>query len=186
MRWGSGRTGALALAIALAAGCGSGQQAGTGGSEAPATPAETGGMRAVAELSPTKDQTARGTVMFEEHADGLHVTARLSGLTPGEHGFHIHAVGDCSAPDASSAGPHFNPDSSVHGSPEAMPHHQGDLGNLTADANGEATYEKTLAGVRLATILGRAVVVHASPDDMTTQPAGNSGGRIGCGVIQAQ
>lgn len=182
MRRETGMAGALALVIVLT-GCGSGQQSGAGNTEAPA---DTSGMRAVAELAPTQDQTARGTVLFAERADGVHVTARLSGLAPGEHGFHIHAVGDCSAPDASSAGPHFNPDSTAHGSPEASPHHQGDLGNVTADANGEAVYEKTLQGVRLAGILGKAVVVHASPDDMTSQPAGNSGGRIGCGVIQPQ
>jgi Cu-Zn family superoxide dismutase len=185
MRWETGMAVAFALGIALA-GCGSGQQSGTGSTEGPATAADTSSMRAVAELSPTQNQTARGTVMFEERAEGVHVTARLAGLTPGDHGFHIHAVGDCSAPDASSAGPHFNPDSAAHGSPDAAPHHQGDLGNVTADANGEAVYEKTLQGVRLETILGKSVVVHASPDDMTSQPAGNSGGRIGCGVIEPQ
>lgn len=142
---------------------------------------------AVAELSPTQGNNVRGVVRFTETARGIKVTADLTGLTPGKHGFHVHDKGDCSAPDATSAGAHFNPTGAAHGGPEQADRHVGDLGNITADANGRARYERvekhmTFDGAK--SVIGRAVIVHANPDDLTSQPAGNAGARVACGVIQ--
>lgn len=146
--------------------------------------------RATAALQPTKDSKAIGEVTFEQQGDKVHVLANVQGLKPGaEHGFHIHEAGDCSAPDASSAKGHFNPAGKAHGNPAAAEHHAGDLPALKAAKNGRAKLDTTIGGVTLApgptSIVGRAVVIHADPDDYTSQPAGNSGARIACGVIRA-
>jgi Cu-Zn family superoxide dismutase len=112
----------------------------------------------------------------------------VSGATPGKHGAHIHENGDCSAPDATSAGGHWNPSGMDHGAPGASPHHAGDLGNLTVGEDGKGTLTLSSAEWQLDTgaandVLGKAVVIHAAEDDLTTQPAGNSGARVACGVI---
>jgi len=142
----------------------------------------------VALLKPTKGNDVKGTVRFVEVPPNVHIIADVTGLTPGEHGFHIHEKGDCSAPDASSAGGHFNPEHKMHGGPDASEHHMGDLGNLMADANGRAHYDRTVNYLELAvdpnTIDGKAVIVHAGPDDLHSQPAGNSGARVACGIIR--
>ncbi|HKQ96541.1 MAG TPA: superoxide dismutase family protein, partial [Candidatus Polarisedimenticolia bacterium] len=127
-------------------------------------------------------------VVFTAGKDGVHVVADLTGLTPGEHGFHIHEKGDCSAPDGTSAGGHFNPGGHPHGAPGAE-HHVGDLGNITADASGKAHLEGIFAFMSMTgadSIVGRAVIVHAAADDLKTQPTGNAGGRQACGVIKAE
>lgn len=144
------------------------------------------------ELKGTQGQTANGNLTLERVANGpgvrLHGT--LAGLQPnGTHGFHIHENGDCSAPDGSSAGGHFNPDGKPHGKPGQSEHHVGDIFSVTADANGvgqvDAIAERATLGDGAATdVLGKAVIVHAKPDDYTTQPTGDAGGRIACGVIQ--
>ena len=119
--------------------------------------------------------------------EGVHFTGKITGLPPGPHGFHIHENGDCSAPDASSAGGHFNPAGVNHGRPDAEPHHAGDLGNIEADASGNAEVNIHVNGVTLAeganSIKGKAVIVHAAADDYATQPTGNAGARLACGVI---
>lgn len=143
---------------------------------------------AVAELKPTQGNTVSGTTSFVKHGSDILVDARIKGLKPGSHGFHIHEVGNCSAPDGSSAGGHFNPTSETHGDPAAPKHHGGDLGNLTADANGNAVLNITIHGVTLDktapnSIVGRGLIVHADADDYATQPTGNSGKRVACGVI---
>lgn len=142
---------------------------------------------AVAKVAPTKDHHAEGTVMFLQKGDKVLVEARISGLTPGLHGFHIHEKGNCSAPDALSAGGHFNPKQSGHGGSAGDERHAGDLGNLIADNAGLAIYKAELAGLNLGTgddsIVGRSVVVHQNADDLYSQPAGNSGARVGCGLI---
>src|SRR5712672_2272141 len=97
--------------------------------------------KAMAVLSPTKGNSASGTVTFTKVDGGVKIVADVAGLTPGQHGFHIHEFGDCSAPDATSAGGHFNPHHMQHGAPDAAAHHAGDLGNLEADASGKAHYE---------------------------------------------
>lgn len=142
-----------------------------------------------ATVSPTQGHTARGTVEFTERGDDVVLTASFSGLTPGGHGFHVHEKGDCSAPDASSAGGHFNPTGKRHGDPMQGEHHLGDLPMLQADANGNARLNATIRGATLrsgaTSLLNRAVVVHASPDDYRSQPAGDSGARVACGTIRS-
>ena len=134
-----------------------------------------------------KFKKVKGTVEFKEVDDGVEVTANLEGLKPGNHGFHIHEKGDCSAPDAASAGGHFNPSKHKHGAPDAAEHHEGDLGNLTADKSGKATTTLTMKGITLGegdtSIVGKGFIIHEKADDMKTQPTGNAGDRVGCGVI---
>ena len=142
---------------------------------------------ATAVLAPTKGSQASGTVNFTEKGEKVLVEARVTGLKPGLHGFHVHEKGNCTAPDASSAGAHFNPGGSQHGGPGGGARHGGDLGNLQADSTGTAVYSAEIAGISLGTgadsIIGRAVIVHANPDDLATQPAGNAGPRLACGLI---
>ncbi|MFN0313489.1 MAG: superoxide dismutase family protein [Burkholderiales bacterium] len=141
----------------------------------------------VSRLAPTRDHQAEGVVNFTQKADKVIIEGKITGLTPGLHGFHIHEKGDCSAADASSAGPHFNPGGSEHGAPDAPQRHAGDLGNLIADQTGTAIYRAEIAGISLGTdansIIGRAIVVHGGTDDLLSQPAGNSGVRVACGLI---
>jgi Cu-Zn family superoxide dismutase len=143
---------------------------------------------AIAELKPTRGHTAAGQVAFLQIAERVHVSARVTGLAPGsEHGLHVHEVGDCSAPDASSAKGHFNPYGKAHAHYTAPERHAGDLPPLKADERGVARFEADLDIISLtggpALIVGRSIVVHANADDFRTQPAGNSGARIACGVI---
>lgn len=150
--------------------------------------AETASVKqGVAVLHPTAGQQCKGVVRFIEEGDSVKVVADLEGLTAGQkHAFHIHQFGDCTAPDAMSAGGHYNPEGHQHGFPDAENRHAGDLGNIQADSSGKAHYELTVKNVSLmgATnpILGRGVIVHAKPDD-GGQPVGNAGARIACGVI---
>ena len=143
---------------------------------------------AVADLAPTAGNAAKGSVTFAARGDKVVVTARVSGLAPGPHGFHIHEKGDCSAADGTSAGGHFNPHAKGHGSHSAAEHHAGDMPLLDADAAGNATLTVELAGLSIGSgagdIVGRSVVVHKDPDDFATQPTGNSGARVACGVIR--
>lgn len=142
---------------------------------------------AFADIHPTQGNKVQGRVIFRIEDSGVRVIAHIKGLKPGEHGFHIHESGDCSAPDASSAGGHFNPENLPHGSPNSPKRHVGDLGNIVAGEDGYAFYDKFDSLLELHgphSIIGRAVIVHADPDDLTTQPTGNAGRRLGCGVIQ--
>ncbi len=137
-------------------------------------------------LSPKSGSKVEGKVTFYEHGDGVRIVAHVEGLTPGKHGFHIHEHGDCSAADGATAGGHFNPTSMPHGSPDDPQHHAGDLGNLEANAQGVAEYEAVNPWIDLNgpfSIVGKSIVVHQDEDDLTSQPAGNSGARIGCGTI---
>ena len=112
--------------------------------------------------------------------------AHLEGLPEGEHGFHIHEFGDCSAPDGTSAGGHFNPENNEHGRPGVGTRHIGDLGNMTANESGSARYERLDSLLSLNgqnSIIGRSVVVHANADDFISQPSGAAGERIACGTI---
>lgn len=144
---------------------------------------------AQADLEPTQGNHVHGSVQFLREPEGVRVVVQLSGLTPGEHGIHIHEKGDCSAPDASSAGGHFNPTHRPHGAREEVEQrHVGDLGNITAGPDGRARLNYVDVHLSLTgpnSIVGRAVIVHANPDDLVSQPAGNSGPRVACGVIQA-
>lgn len=148
------------------------------------TPAPT----ATATLLPTKGHDVRGSVKLVQRKGELVVTGKLTGLTPGPHGFHVHERGDCSAPDGASAGPHFDPaGSKSHGGPAGDRRHGGDFGNIVADAKGVAVFEIRTMGVSLgsdpASVVGRALIVHAKADDLSTQPSGNAGARVACGLI---
>ena len=146
----------------------------------------TTASKAVAAVHPTEGSGVHGTVTFTKSDGALRVVADIEGLTPGKHGFHLHEYGDCSAPDATSAGGHFNPDGQAHSGPTAAERHCGDLGNLTAAADGRAHLDWTdplLSFGGVHSIIGLAVILHAGEDDLTSQPTGNAGGRVACGVI---
>jgi Cu-Zn family superoxide dismutase len=153
------------------------------------TPAGQLPQGASVHMAPTQGNKVHGALVIAAADGGVRISGALQELTPnGEFGFHIHEKGDCSAPDASSAGEHFNPDAQPHGHPERDPHHKGDIVNLQANGNGVAQVDVTVRGVtlhdgRATDVLGRAVVVHAKPDDYKSQPSGDSGDRIACGVV---
>lgn len=146
------------------------------------------GPKATAELQQLKASGVGGKVTFTQKGSKVLVVADVKGLTPGLHGFHIHEKGDCSAPDGMSAGAHFNPHSKKHGAHAGPERHAGDLGNLNADAYGNAKLtievEEITIGSGAGNIVGRGLIVHAEPDDYKTQPTGNSGARVACAVIK--
>ncbi len=142
--------------------------------------------RAVAVLSPLGSSGVSGTATFTKVEGGVKVSARVTGLKEGAHGFHVHEFGDCSAADGLSAGGHFNPTAEPHAGPHDAQRHTGDLGNITAGADGVATVEYVDSRASFEgpnSVLGRGVIVHANADDFKTQPTGNAGGRLACGVI---
>jgi Cu-Zn family superoxide dismutase len=183
-----------ALAFVLgAAACGTGSATPEAGLRPEAAVAA---RRASVAVEARSGSALSGKVLFEEagapDANGvraLRITIDLAGLTPGDHGFHVHQNGDCSDPKADSAGPHFDVGGHAHGDLHDAMSHVGDLGNLTADASGRAL--KVIDGVTKVSLVpgapnslvGRAIVVHDKPDDLKTQPTGASGPRIGCGVV---
>lgn len=143
-------------------------------------------MEAVAVLHPTEGNKASGVVRFFMENEGVRVTGEFAGLEPGKHGFHIHELGDCSAPDAASAGGHYNPTDKRHGAPYDDERHVGDLGNIEANEPGQANYDRIDAHLFLNgpySIVGRAVIVHSDEDDFVTQPTGDAGSRMACGII---
>ncbi len=145
------------------------------------------GKEATATLESRSNSSTTGTASFTEDGDQVTLKLEVSGATPGKHGAHIHQTGDCSAPDASSAGGHWNPDSKTHGPADAE-HHLGDLGNIEVgqDGKGTLTLSKkawTIGDGTATDVVGKAVIIHAGEDDLVTDPAGNSGGRVACGVI---
>lgn len=145
---------------------------------------------AMAKLAPTQGNDANGMVTFTQRGSKVAVDAEFAGLAPGLHGFHIHEKGDCSAPDGTSAGGHFNPSGQPHGDPSGHAHHAGDLPMLYADTDGRAKLHIELEASLLQpgpnNIVGKAVIIHQKQDDFTTQPTGNSGARVACGVIVAK
>lgn len=154
-----------------------------------AAPAQSTARQAVVNLASASGSLVSGKVTVMPMADGVHLTGTVGGLPANStHGFHIHEKGDCSAADASSAGPHFNPAAAPHGKAESGAHHAGDMDNVVANAEGVVNLDVHVSGVTLGggaanDIAGRALVVHAAPDDYTSQPAGNAGARVACGVI---
>lgn len=165
----------IAALVAVSAGCT------TTATQAPAP--------AIANLQPASNSPVRGTIYFREDVSGVRLTGEIFGHTPGPKGFHIHEKGDCSAPDAMSAGGHFNPQKVKHGGPSAG--HAGDLGNLSFDAKGYATVNVLASGLTVKSgepnsVIGRALIVHMQSDDLMTDPTGNAGARAACGVIRAQ
>lgn len=176
---------------ASGAGAGSTTAPGAGGTMAEGAPiGGEGGRSARAQLESRSGSQVTGVAEFVEMNNQVELTLRISGASPGEHGAHLHETGDCSAPDATSAGGHWNPANTQHGGPDhqAMSH-AGDLGNITVGEDGTGTLRITRDNWSIGPshgkhdILGRAVVVHATADDLKSQPAGNSGARQACGVI---
>jgi Cu-Zn family superoxide dismutase len=139
--------------------------------------------KAIATVSSVGESGVMGIVNFEAVDAGVFVKAELSGLEEGMHGFHIHQFGDCTAPDGTSAGGHFNPEETDHSGPESMMRHMGDMGNINADASGNATIEYVDNTININMIVGRGIIVHAGEDDLTSQPSGAAGPRLACGVI---
>ena len=188
----------LAAALAACGGSNDGDnvaaeadRAGESAVQMPASDAPVAAGAAVM-LEPTEGNQTRGELRFAAVGDRIEVTGTLSGL-PGNstHGFHVHETGDCSAPDATSAGGHFNPASTDHGRVGQGEHHAGDSDNITADADGNATVQGWLEGATVGDgaatdIVGKAVIVHADEDDYATQPTGDAGDRLACGVIAAR
>jgi superoxide dismutase, Cu-Zn family len=143
-------------------------------------------QHAVCVISPTQGNTVTGLITFTKVDGGIKVIADMQGLSKGKHGIHIHECGDCSAADGSSAGGHFNPMAMSHGAPMDAMRHEGDMGNIEADDSGKAHMEYVDHSVSLegsSSIIGRSVIIHKNEDDLKTQPTGNAGPRIGCGVI---
>jgi Cu-Zn family superoxide dismutase len=145
--------------------------------------------RANAQLKPTKGNKAFGEATFEQEGGKVRVVIFVQGLRPGqEHGLHIHEAADCSG-DAMGAKGHFNPLGKPHGRHDSADRHAGDLPSLKANKDGRANVQVEMDGITVtpwpASIVGRGLVVHADPDDFKTQPTGNAGARIACGVIQA-
>lgn len=143
---------------------------------------------AIVVLSPTQNSSVRGVATFIRSGNVARVNLNMAGFKPNStHGVHIHESGDCSARDASSAGGHFNPTASEHGAPNGRPHHSGDLGNITADAKGQVYVLFDVSDIAFGSgqdsIIGRGLIVHADSDDLTSQPAGNSGPRAACGLV---
>jgi Cu-Zn family superoxide dismutase len=154
-----------------------------------AVPTLSTAKQAVANLASASGSLVSGKATLVPMAEGVHITGTVGGLPPNSaHGFHVHEKGDCSAVDATSAGAHFNPFASPHGKAASGAHHAGDMDNVTANAEGVARLDIHVTGVTLGggavnDIAGRALIVHAAPDDYTTQPTGNAGARVACGVI---
>ena len=155
----------------------------------PAKPAAPSAPSAIAQLEPTKGNSAHGVVTFTQQGDQVRVTGSVDGLKPGQvHGFHLHEKGDCSSGDGMSTGVHFNPLAMAHGNPAGGEHHAGDLPALQADGAGHASIDALVGPLTVAagptSVVGRGLIVHRDPDDYRTQPAGNAGPRIACGVVQ--
>ncbi|WP_019052622.1 superoxide dismutase family protein [Sphingobium xenophagum] len=151
---------------------------------------------AVAPMAGTKlmaaDGSARGTASVTEAADGLHVLVKAQGLTPGIHAVHVHMTGACTAPDFTSAGGHWNPTGRQHGMDNPAGKHMGDMPNMTVGTDGTGAIEYVIAdgtissgAMPLLDADGAAVVIHAKADDNVSDPAGNAGGRVACGVLKA-
>lgn len=176
-----------ACLLALA-GCASTPSADTRPSTSPsASTAKSGTVN----MAPASGSLVSGKVMAMPMGDGVHLRGEVGGLAANStHGIHVHEKGDCSAADASSAGDHFNPTAGPHGKRGIGAHHAGDMDNIVANADGVAKIDMhvtavTLGGGAAQDIAGRALIVHAMPDDYRSQPSGNAGARVACGVIRA-
>jgi Cu-Zn family superoxide dismutase len=146
-------------------------------------------LRATAQLQPTKGSQASGEATFEQVGDKVRIVASVQGLKPGmDHGFHLHEIGDCSSGDGMSTKGHFNPFGKQHAHAGTPERHAGDLPPLKADKDGRARVDASLDVITVAagpgSVVGRGLIVHADPDDFKTQPTGNAGARIACGVVR--
>ena len=151
----------------------------------PSTPSA---KQAIATIAPTNDSGVTGMAVFTQNGDQITLTIDIQNASPGIHGVHIHENGDCSAPDGTSAGGHWNPTNVAHGKWGEGEFHLGDIGNITVDEDGTGSIELTTDLWEIGTgsdvdVVGKGIIVHADADDFTSQPSGNAGARIGCGVI---
>jgi len=175
----------LLIAISSAAlwSCGSGRQEQQSGERAAST------ATATAQIGPASGSRVEGTATFTQTENGVRMTLDLRNVAPGLHALHLHEKGDCSAPDATSAGDHWNPTSEAHGHRgHSDEFHAGDIDNIEAASDSTVQFEATVEGWSIGgdpntDIIGKAVIIHANPDDFTSQPSGNAGARIACGVI---
>lgn len=176
----------LILSISLVA-CSSGKQSKETGSEARMQSKEE--MQAASAQLKSPKKNVSGEVTFNETDKGIRVVAEITGLKPRSvHGFHIHEKGKCEGPDFKSAGGHFNPHSDPHSGPGAGKKHAGDFGNVVADDQGKARKELLLSKHELkdlSMVMDKAVILHANPDDLVSQPSGNAGDRMACGLIKS-
>lgn len=180
------------VSVVMLLSCGTGKQAG----EQEATGTELSGNEALAtataQISPASGSQVEGTATFTQTDEGVRMVLDLRNVAPGAHALHLHEKGDCSAADATSAGDHWNPTSEAHGHRgESNEFHRGDIDNIEAASDSTVQFETTvmnwtIGGDPSTNIVGKAVIIHASPDDFTSQPAGNAGARIACGVINEQ
>jgi superoxide dismutase, Cu-Zn family len=162
------------------------------GPPAPSAAADAPQTTATASLTSAAGSAVKGDLTVTTEGLAVRIQGDITGLTPGkEHGFHVHEVGDCSAPDFTSAGAHLNPTKDPHGGPKSKARHLGDIPNVKADKDGHASIDVSVEGATLVDpdggpnqLLGKALVVHAMPDDYKTQPSGGSGDRIACAVIR--
>lgn len=148
--------------------------------------ASTNYSKAVAVIHPTEGNNVSGTVTFEKVEDSVTVSAEVEGLEEGQHGFHVHQYGDCSASDGTSAGGHYNPTNNDHGAPTDENRHMGDMGNIEATGQETATRDYMDPVLKLNGpdgIIGHAVIIHGGQDDFQSQPSGDAGPRLACGVI---
>jgi Cu-Zn family superoxide dismutase len=164
---------------------------------AESTPPSSDGMAmeaartGTANLESKSGSTTTGTARFESRGNEVHLVLEIQGATPGIHAAHLHEKGDCSAEDATSAGGHWNPTTDAHGKWESEHFHLGDIGNIEVGEDGTGRIELTTDRWELGTggptdVAGHAVIVHSDPDDFVTQPTGNAGGRVACGVVTVQ
>jgi len=137
----------------------------------------------VAALIPTKGNKVKGIIVLQQKKEGLHLSGKVVGLTPGLHGFHIHEYGDLRDVQGKAAGGHFNPGGHKHGGPDDEEHHAGDLGNINANEDGVAKVDMMVPWLKLHFVVGRSIVVHGGKDDLTSQPSGDAGPRVAVGVI---
>lgn len=183
-----------AVGLMLAAGCAQEQEQPLPIEEpAPATtepaPAAVPAVETASTDLTGAEGTSYGTVVFTQSGETTTVTASVIGVEPGLHGFHVHATGECTPPDFASAEGHFNPTDTIHGAPTDLEHHAGDLGNIQVAEDGTGTLEVTsdtltvTAGPNSA--VGKAVILHEGEDDFVSQPSGDAGARLACGVVRA-
>jgi superoxide dismutase, Cu-Zn family len=153
-------------------------------------PAAGGAAKASAAIESKSGSTVKGLAEFTQEGKKVKLTIHIEGATPGVHAVHLHEKGDCSDPEAKSAGGHWNPTTESHGKWGSTPFHHGDIGNIEVGADGKGAYSVetdlwSIGGDPGTDVVGKAVVIHAAADDFKTQPTGNAGGRVGCGVIAA-
>lgn len=148
-------------------------------------------MQTTATIEPKGDSRMTGTAVFIQAVGKVVLRLKVENAPPGTHAVHLHQIGDCSSPDGKSAGGHWNPRGVDHGRWGTDPFHSGDIGNMNVDQTGQGSYTLmtdlwSIGGAEDSNVVGRAIIIHAGVDDFMTQPTGNAGGRIGCGVIQMQ